>query len=210
MNRRILRPRRFLILIPSILFVISMAALIITLSGDKEAAPLLSSMFMLLISLTVIGNFYRSSIILDDAMIVSQTFFRTSICEFRDVTEIETKVILSPTIHGVSSHPIVILHTVNKKITIPVKFFSAGSLKVLAQWLIEHCEQAEINQATIDMSHGKMPSAFRKKSKAQSLLFLSGRTKQSGGAHSPAAFIFMALPVSCARSPLPHAVRAWS
>ncbi|MBS1657653.1 MAG: hypothetical protein JST18_06105 [Bacteroidetes bacterium] len=118
---------------------------------------------MLLISLTIIANYYRSSIILDDAMIISQTLFRTGICEFSDIREIETKVMVTPTIHGVSSNPMIILHTGEKKITIPIKSFSARSLQELAQWLSNHCSHAAINQATFDMSEGIMPSAFRKK-----------------------------------------------
>jgi hypothetical protein len=163
MNRVTLRPQRFLILLPVILAVISAMAFVITISGDSKTAPLISAIVLLLLSLTLIFNFFRSAIILDESMVISQSFFRTDICEFRNIERIETKVMTTPSIHGVQTIPMVILHSSGRRVTILIKSYSKKSLVYLAQWLMSNTDPAISDTATHEMAAGKMPGAFRKK-----------------------------------------------
>src|SRR6188474_479856 len=116
MNRRILKPQRFHIILPAFVLIFSSTALAITLSEKFEAASFFSALLFVVGSLVAIANFYRTSIILDDTLLIYQTFFRTQICEVYDIEKIEIKILVAPALHGTHTTKMLILQSQNKKV----------------------------------------------------------------------------------------------
>ena len=141
------------------------ASVLVMTSGNGTSGLQWMCIAMVLLFAFLLWNYVARKIIVDELGITHRSLFNTASFSFGEVTKIETKAKLE-SVHVTSGSLHVrydlILHSYDKRMTIPIKSFSRKSLKELATLLVIRCVSADIDNGTYLMTKGKMPSVFFK------------------------------------------------